>query len=182
MLRPLSKMKLKWERVGNWGANHHRQEPRGALVFRGVSIVNLDVKGRLAIPSKHRERLQELCESRLVLTVDRDRCLLLYPEPEWSIIERKFAALPALDPTARSLQRLYVGNAQDVEIDAQGRILLPQYLRDFAALDKRVAFVGQGVKFEIWDEDAWNLRTEAALNDAAISELALASGLGSLTL
>ncbi|EXJ15482.1 Cell division protein MraZ [Imhoffiella purpurea] len=156
--------------------------PWGALVFRGVSIVNLDVKGRLAIPSRHRERLQEMCGSHLVVTVDRDRCLLLYPEPEWEVIERKFAALPALDPTARSLQRLYVGNAQDVDIDAQGRILIPQYLRDFAALDKRVAFVGQGVKFELWDEDAWTARNEAALNDAAIGDLAQQAGLGSLTL
>ncbi|WP_043752333.1 division/cell wall cluster transcriptional repressor MraZ [Imhoffiella purpurea] len=151
-------------------------------MFRGVSIVNLDVKGRLAIPSRHRERLQEMCGSHLVVTVDRDRCLLLYPEPEWEVIERKFAALPALDPTARSLQRLYVGNAQDVDIDAQGRILIPQYLRDFAALDKRVAFVGQGVKFELWDEDAWTARNEAALNDAAIGDLAQQAGLGSLTL
>ncbi|MFD2111671.1 division/cell wall cluster transcriptional repressor MraZ [Thiorhodococcus fuscus] len=151
-------------------------------MFRGVSIVNLDAKGRLAIPSKHRERLQEACGSHLVITVDRDRCLLLYPEPEWEIIERKFAALPALDPTARSLQRLYVGNAQDVDVDAQGRILIPQYLRDFATLDKRVAFVGQGIKFELWDEDAWTTRNEAALNDAAIGDLAQANGLGSLTL
>ncbi len=151
-------------------------------MFRGVSIVNLDAKGRLAIPSRHRERLREICGAHLIVTVDRDRCLLLYPEPEWEIIERKFSALPALDPTARSLQRLYVGNAQDVDIDAQGRILLPQYLREFASLDRRVAFVGQGIKFELWDEHAWNARNEAALNDAAIGDLALQAGLGSLTL
>ena len=151
-------------------------------MFRGISIVNLDAKGRLAIPSRQRERLQTICDSHLVVTVDRDRCLLLYPEPEWEVIERKFAALPALDPTARALQRLYVGNAQEVDIDTQGRILLPQHLRDFASLDKRVAFVGQGIKFELWDESAWQARNEAALNDAAISELALTAGLGSLTL
>lgn len=151
-------------------------------MFRGVSIVNLDTKGRLAIPSKHRERLQEKCDGHLVVTIDRDGCLLLYPEPEWEVIEQKFAALPALDPTARTLQRLYVGNAQEVDIDAQGRILLPQYLRSFASLDKRVAFVGQGIKFELWDEDAWNARNAAALQDAAIGDLALAAGLGSLTL
>ena len=151
-------------------------------MFRGVSIVNLDAKGRLAIPSRQRERLQAICDSHLVVTVDRDRCLLLYPEPEWEVIERKFAALPALDPTARALQRLYVGNAQEVDIDTQGRILLPQHLRDFASLDKRVAFVGQGIKFELWDAAAWQARNEAALSDAAIGELALAAGLGSLTL
>ncbi|MBK5964710.1 cell division/cell wall cluster transcriptional repressor MraZ [Thiocystis minor] len=151
-------------------------------MFRGVAIVNLDAKGRLAIPSRYRDRLQASCESHLVMTVDRDRCLLLYPEPEWEVIERQFAALPALESAARSLYRLYVGNAQEVDIDAQGRILVPQYLRDFAALDKRVAFVGQGIKFELWDEAAWNARNEAALNDSAIGELALSAGLGSLTL
>jgi MraZ protein len=151
-------------------------------VFRGVSIVNLDTKGRLAIPSRHRDRLQETCDSHLIVTIDRDCCLLLYPEPEWEGIERKFAELPALDPTARALQRLYVGNAQEVDIDAQGRILLPQYLREFASLDKRVAFVGQGIKFELWDEQAWNARNAAALNDAAIWDMAATTGLGSLTL
>lgn len=151
-------------------------------MFRGVTILNLDAKGRLAIPSRHRERLETLSGKRLIVTVDRDRCLLLYPESEWDIIERQFASLPALDPTARALQRLYVGNAQEVDIDVQGRILLPGHLREFASLDKRVAFVGQGVKFEIWDESAWHIRTEAALNDLAITELARESGLGALTL
>ncbi|BCU05618.1 division/cell wall cluster transcriptional repressor MraZ [Allochromatium tepidum] len=151
-------------------------------MFRGLTILNLDAKGRLAIPSRHRERLETLSGTRLIVTVDRDRCLLLYPEPEWDIIERKFAALPALDPTARALQRLYVGNAQEVDIDAQGRILLPGHLREFASLDKRVAFVGQGAKFEIWDESAWRARTEAALNDLALNALATDSGLGTLTL
>ncbi len=151
-------------------------------MFRGSFTVNLDAKGRLAIPAKYRERLQLLCDSRLVATVDRDRCLLLYPEPEWEVIEHKLAALPAFDDTARAIQRLYIGNAQDVEIDAQGRILLPQYLREFASLDKRVVVVGQGAKFEIWDELAWNERNERALNDKGIGELASAAGLGSLTL
>ncbi|QGU31847.1 division/cell wall cluster transcriptional repressor MraZ [Thermochromatium tepidum] len=151
-------------------------------MFRGVTIVNLDAKGRLAIPSRHREQLEAMSGTRLVVTVDRDRCLLLYPESEWEIIERKFATLPALDPKARALQRLYVGNAQEVDIDMQGRILLPAYLREFAALDKRVAFVGLGVKFELWDESAWRARTEAALNDLDLNALATDSGLGTLTL
>lgn len=162
--------------------SHGFESPRGAAVFRGVSIVNLDTKGRLAVPSKYRERLQASCHSQLVVTVDRDRCLLLYPEPEWETIEMKLAALPSFDHTARAIQRLYIGNAQEVEMDAQGRILIPQYLRDFAVLDKRVAFVGQGSKFELWDEMAWNARNAAALDDKGIGELAVAAGLGTLTL
>ena len=151
-------------------------------MFRGVFIVHLDAKGRLAVPSKYRERLQSACNAQLVITVDRDRCLLLYPEPEWQLIEAKLVALPAFDQTARAIQRLYIGNAQEVEMDAQGRILLPQSLRKFASLDKRVAFVGQGAKFELWDEAAWDARTEAALDDARVGELASAAGLDSLTL
>ncbi len=151
-------------------------------MFRGSFTVNLDAKGRLAIPAKYRERLQSICESRLVVTLDRDRCLLLYPEPEWEVIERKLAALPSFEVQSRNIQRLYVGNAHDVEIDAQGRILLPQKLREFASLDKRVVVVGQGAKFEIWDEQAWDQRNEAALNDEGIGELASAAGLGTLTL
>jgi MraZ protein len=151
-------------------------------VFRGVFIVNLDAKGRLAVPAKYRERLQSSCDSQLVVTVDRDRCLLLYPEPEWEVIEGKLAALPSFDPSSRAIQRLYIGNAHEVEMDAQGRILIPPTLRDFASLDKRVAFVGQGAKFELWDEPAWNERTAAALADADIGDLAMAAGLGTLTL
>lgn len=151
-------------------------------MLRGVGIVNLDAKGRLAIPARHRERLRDLGGDRLIVTVDRDRCLLAYPEPEWELIERKLAALPAFDPAARAIQRLYIGNAQEVDIDAQGRILLPQSLRDFAALDKRVACVGQGGKLELWDESAWNARMAAALEDTDLGELASAAGLGSLTL
>lgn len=151
-------------------------------MFRGSFTVNLDAKGRLAIPAKYRERLQSICESRLVVTLDRDRCLLLYPEPEWEVIERKLAALPSFEVQSRKIQRLYVGNAHDVEIDAQGRILLPQKLREFASLDKRVVVVGQGAKFEIWDEQAWDQRNEAALNDEGVGELAFAAGLGTLTL
>jgi MraZ protein len=151
-------------------------------VFRGVFIVNLDAKGRLAVPAKYRERLQSSCDSQLVVTVDRDRCLLLYPEPEWEVIEGKLAALPSFDAASRAIQRLYIGNAHEVEMDAQGRILIPPTLRDFASLDKRVAFVGQGAKFELWDEPAWNARTAAALADADIGDLAMAAGLGTLTL
>lgn len=151
-------------------------------LFRGVSILHLDAKGRLAIPARYRERLESEAAGRLVITLDRDRCLLLYPEPEWASIEERFAALPAFDPAARALQRLYIGNAQEVELDTQGRILIPPQLRAFAGLDKRVAFVGQGVKFEIWDEAAWQRQMEAALSDLTVSELARSAGISGLTL
>jgi MraZ protein len=117
------------------------------------------------------------------VTVDRDRCLLIYPEPTWIEIERQLEKLPSFNPEMRKLQRLYIGHAQDVDMDGQGRVLLPSALRRFASLDKRVALVGQGKKFELWDEDTWSGKCDDWLNDAAdLSQLESASGIASLSL
>lgn len=147
-----------------------------------MSVHNLDAKGRLAVPAKYREELDLCCASRLVLTVDRDHCLLLYPEPEWFEIERKLSALPSFNPKARALQRLYIGHATEVQMDAQGRILLAPKLTAYAGIDKRVAVVGQGKKFEIWDEEAWDLKTNEALNDDELKGLENDAGIGTLTI
>ena len=112
-------------------------------MFRGVSAINVDAKGRMAMPAKYRDRLQECCNSRLVLTVDLDRCLLLFPETDWEQFERKLMSLPTLNPRTRRLQRLFLGHASECEIDNQGRILLPQLLREYAGLDKHVVLVGR---------------------------------------
>jgi MraZ protein len=125
-------------------------------LFRGISSINLDGKGRLAIPTRYRAELEERCDNQLIVTVGLDKCLLLYPLPEFEEIERKLVKLPALNKQAKRLQRLLVGHAAECELDAQGRFLIPEPLRRFAALDKLVALVGQGNKFEIWDEETWN--------------------------
>jgi len=125
-------------------------------VFRGVSAINLDTKGRIAVPTKYRDRLTEYCDGQMVVTVDRDRCLLLYPLPDWEEIERKLVHLPSLNKQARSLQRLLMGYATECELDGQGRILVPLPLRAFAELNKHIVLIGQGRKFEIWDEARWN--------------------------
>jgi MraZ protein len=129
-------------------------------VFRGINPLNLDAKGRLAMPVKYRDRLQESCHGQLVLTVDRDRCLLVYPLPEWEEIERKLVKLPSFNERTRSLQRLLIGHATEVELDGAGRILLPPPLRVFADLDKRVVLIGQGNRFELWNEGIWEERRE----------------------
>jgi MraZ protein len=152
----------------------------GETVFRGTAYLSLDAKGRLAIPAKQRERLLTVGDSSLILTVDRARCLLLFPAPTWQVVERDLADLPAFDDAAIAVRRLYLGSAEDVEMDTQGRILLPSHLREFAGLDKRVALVGQGLKFEIWDEQKWKDRTNADLDNQKISEMAMASALGKL--
>lgn len=90
------------------------------------------------------------------MTVDKDRCLLLYPLPTWLEIEKKLQALPAYNPNTRQLQRFLVGHATELEMDKQGRLLVPQVLRDFASIDRRAMLVGQVNKFELWDEAAWN--------------------------
>ena len=164
-----------------WGKREYIHRGGDAL-FRGVSVLNLDVKGRLAIPARYREQLQHCCASRLVITVDSDRCLLIYPEPNWTEIEHKLEQLPSFNPTARKLQRLYIGHAQDVEMDGQGRVLLPPELRRFASLDKRVALVGQSNKFELWDEEIWNGRREEWLNEADFRELESAPDFASLSI
>ena len=94
--------------------------------------VTLDAKGRMVMPTRYRDRIQERSQGRLVVTVDRDQCLLLYPLPDWEEIERKLMRLPTLHPQARRLQRLMVGHATDLELDGHGRVLLPPKLREFA--------------------------------------------------
>ncbi len=117
------------------------------------------------MPVKYRDRLQESCRGQLVLTVDRDRCLLVYPLPEWEEIERKLVKLPSFNERARRLQRLLIGHATEVELDSAGRILLPPPLREFADLDKRAVLIGQGNRFELWSEGSWEERREQWLTE-----------------
>jgi MraZ protein len=151
-------------------------------VFRGVNNLALDAKGRLAIPTRYRERLAEHCAGQVVVTVDRDHCLLLYPLPDWEEIERKLVRLPSLNKQARRLQRLLVGHATELELDSHGRVLLPAPLREFAGLDRRVVLIGQGNKFEIWNEDTWNERRDTWLTEADDDEMSLPAELGQLSL
>jgi len=132
-------------------------------MFRGSNNLTLDSKGRMVMPTRYRERLQERCEGKLVVTVDRDQCLLIYPYPEWEEVERKLMRLPAFDPQSRQLQRLMVGYATELDLDGHGRILLPPNLREFAHLTRDAVLFGQGVRFELWDEARWNERRDAWL-------------------
>jgi len=149
-------------------------------VFRGATKVTLDAKGRFAIPTRYRERIAARCEGQLVATVDKDYCLLIYPFPDWEEIERKLVRLPSLNKQARRLQRLMVGYATEIEIDGHGRILLPRELREFADLGRQAILLGQGNKFELWDEKSWNEKRDAWL--AAEDEADLPAELESLSL
>jgi len=140
-------------------------------VFRGATKVTLDAKGRLAIPTRYRERIAARCEGQLVATVDKDYCLLLYPFPDWEDIEQKLVKLPSLNKQARRLQRLMVGYATEIDIDGHGRILLPRELREFAGLGRQAILLGQGNKFELWDEESWNEKRDAWLGDEDDTDL-----------
>ena len=132
-------------------------------MFRGVTALALDAKGRLAIPARYRDALTPSGTGDLVLTADPSRCLLMYPRAAWEPLQARLMALSSFDPKIRGLQRLLVGHADDVEVDAAGRILVPPALRRYANLDKRVVLVGQGRKFELWDEPQWLVETTQAI-------------------
>tara|TARA_B100001057_G_scaffold472978_1_gene536882 strand:- start:1518 stop:1967 length:450 start_codon:yes stop_codon:yes gene_type:complete len=134
-------------------------------MFRGASKVSLDAKGRLAIPTRYRERLLTRCCGNLILTVDKDHCLLLYPLPDWEELERKLVRLPSMNKVARRIVRIMVGYATEVDMDGNGRILISRELREFASLDRQGIFLGQGNKFELWDEPTWNEKRDAWLSD-----------------
>ena len=127
-------------------------------MFRGSDSINMDSKGRLAIPTRYRSVLSELCDGAMVITIDmKSPCLTLSPLPEWKKFEQKVASLPAMDELGEMLSRFVIGQAKDLQLDGNGRILIPQELRDFAALDKRIVLVGRTQRLEIWSEEQWNV-------------------------
>lgn len=138
-------------------------------MFRGATSLNLDVKGRLAVPSKHRDALQAQCAGNLVLTAHPHGCLLLYPQPAWEPIQAKMMALSSFDKQSSALQRLLVGYAEDITLDSAGRLLVSPSLREFAGVEKQAMLVGQGSHFELWNMDAWRAQLERVMSGNEIT-------------
>ncbi len=139
------------------------------LKFRGASNLTIDAKGRMVLPARYRERLSEICSGQLVVTIDTDQpCLLIYPLNEWEIVEEKINALPGFNKAVRRIQRKLIGYATDVEVDANGRIMLSQPLRDYAHLGRKVVLIGQGNKFELWDQERWEKLCQEDYDDEEI--------------
>lgn len=141
-------------------------------MLRGISSINLDAKGRLAIPTRYRAEIQENCDCQMVVTVAVDDkcigengCLWLYPLPEWEKLEDTIIKLPTLNKTAGKLKRFLIGNASECEMDAQGRFLVPEKLRSFAGMEKKVVLSGQLNKFEIWNDAAWANKEKEWMNE-----------------
>jgi MraZ protein len=129
---------------------------KGDAMFQGAAALSLDAKGRLTVPSRHRDALLEKSPPpNLVLTAHPDGCLLLYPAGAWEPIRTRVMGFPALDARFSVWKRLLVGFAEEVEIDAAWRVLISPELRKFATLEKQVMLVGQGSHFEIWNQDIW---------------------------
>lgn len=139
-------------------------------MYRGVTHLTLDEKGRLSVPAKYRERILASCEGQLIVTVDTVHCLMIYPLPDWEVIEQTLMNKPNLDKQVRRLQRLLVGHASEVDMSRQGRISIPPALREFAGLEKQVTLVGQGKKLELWDTAHWNQERDFWLRDEGESE------------
>ncbi|MCW8930025.1 MAG: division/cell wall cluster transcriptional repressor MraZ [Gammaproteobacteria bacterium] len=129
-------------------------------MLNGVTKLNLDAKGRLAIPSRYRERLMDDCAGHLVITLDTEKRMVVYPYNEWKEVETKLVKLSSVNKAAVRIKRLYLGHATDCDMDKNGRINLPPYLREKTGLEKQIVLVGIGNKFEVWDEDSWTREWE----------------------
>ena len=128
-------------------------------MFRGATTINLDAKGRIAIPAKYRQSLLDACQGQMVITIDLEHpCLTLFPLPNWEQLERQLQGLSNTNPVHQSIKRLLLGHASEVDLDKNARLLLPAKLREHAKLEKHLLLAGMGNTFQIWDENKWNER------------------------
>ncbi|MFH1430288.1 MAG: division/cell wall cluster transcriptional repressor MraZ [Candidatus Uhrbacteria bacterium] len=136
-------------------------------MFIGEYRHSIDAKGRLAVPTKYRAKLSK----GAVVTRGLDRCLFIYPMDAWKDLATRLASLPISKANTRSFARFLLAGAMDVEPDKQGRIVIPEYLRQFSGLKKSVVVAGLFNRIEIWDADAWEAyRIQAEQGSAAVAE------------
>lgn len=151
-------------------------------MFRGAQAINLDTKGRMALPTRYRPEILEKNQGQLVCTIDYAQpCLLLYPLNEWESVEQKLLSLANFDPVQRRIQRMMLGYATECELDSAGRLLLTAPLRQHAKLEKSIMLVGQLNKFEIWSEAEWQAQIEDDLQFGLSGQFAQSEALKSLS-
>ncbi|WP_137895450.1 division/cell wall cluster transcriptional repressor MraZ [Ramlibacter sp. 2FC] len=129
-------------------------------MFQGASSLSLDAKGRLSVPTRHRDALSESAGSQLTLTKHPHGCLMLFPRPEWEKFRERIAALPM---SAQWWKRIFLGNAMDVEMDGAGRVLISPELRQAAGLTKDAILLGMGNHFELWDKASYEAQEAEAM-------------------
>jgi len=140
-------------------------------MFKGISNLSIDIKGRASMPLRYRKDFCSKNKCKLVITADKDKCLLIYTQNNWNIIEKKLSNLPSYNKEARFIQRLVIGHATESEIDSQGRFLIPNPLREYASIQKKIILLGQGSKFELWSENIWNKNMKSWLERENIDEV-----------
>jgi transcriptional regulator MraZ len=165
------------------GKSGFYQQNGDDIVFRGFNKISIDNKGRLAVPSRYRELISVQAENSLVITLNPlDRSLWLYPLPEWDVIEGKLASLSDFDKQSRRTKQMMRGYATDCQLDSQGRILIPKELRSYSELGRQAVILGQGNKFEIWNEKAWEVQRDEWLETVGDDSVPTPESLQSLSL
>ena len=139
-------------------------------MFKGRSNLSIDSKGRTSMPQRYRGVFCANKKCKLVVTADKDKCLLIFTLKNWENIEKQLSDLPSYNDEARFIQRLLIGHATESEIDSQGRFLIPNPLREYAGIQKKVILLGQGSKFELWAENIWNKNMKSWLDNNNSSE------------
>jgi len=141
-------------------------------VFRGANSINLDSKGRIAIPAKYRSCISESCESHLIITCDPyDNCLLIFTLEHWETTEADLQSLSNSKPLHRRLKRIMLSHATEVDMDGSGRLLIPSVLRERSSLKKEVMLIGHGKTFQLWDESRWHQLVEQDMQVMSSDEL-----------
>ena len=130
------------------------------MVFQGASALNLDAKGRMSVPAKHRDALLVQGEGRVTLTKHPDGCLLLFPRPEWEAFRARVAQLPM---DAHWWRRIFLGNATELDLDSAGRILVSPELRSAAGIQREIILLGMGSHLELWDATTYATKEQAAM-------------------
>jgi MraZ protein len=141
------------------GSGFHQQQGVGA-VFQGASSLSLDAKGRLSVPTRHRDVLSATASGQLTITKHPHGCLMVFPRPEWEKFRARIAELPM---SAQWWKRIFLGNAMDVDMDATGRVLISPELRQAAGITKDAMLLGMGQHFELWDKATYDAQEAQAM-------------------
>ncbi len=132
------------------------------MVFQGASSLTLDAKGRLSVPTRHRDVLSATARGLLTITKHPHGCLMVFPRPEWDLFRDRISALPM---SAQWWKRIFLGNAMDVELDNTGRVLISPELRQSAGIAKDTILLGMGNHFELWDKAAYEAQEAKAMQE-----------------